>query len=38
MEDRGIHHAADAMKELYDMEDAPVATPAEPTTVRNGSC
>ncbi len=31
LEDRGIYHASDAMKSLYDMGDSPPAPPAEPS-------
>jgi ribonucleoside-diphosphate reductase alpha chain len=38
IEDRGIYHAADAMKELYDMGDAPSCHTCGAIMVRNGSC
>jgi len=38
MEDRGIYHAADAMKDLYDMGDAPSCHTCGAIMVRNGSC
>jgi ribonucleoside-diphosphate reductase alpha chain len=39
MEDRGIyHHAADAMREMYDMGDAPSCGVCGAIMVRNGSC
>ncbi|MHB1021116.1 MAG: vitamin B12-dependent ribonucleotide reductase [Acidobacteriaceae bacterium] len=38
MEDRGIYHAADAMKEMYDMGDAPSCHTCGAIMVRNGSC
>jgi ribonucleoside-diphosphate reductase alpha chain len=38
MEDRGIYHAADAMKDLYDMGDAPSCLTCGAIMVRNGSC
>jgi len=36
--DRGIFHAADAMKDLYDMGDAPSCHACGAIMVRNGSC
>jgi len=36
--DRGIYHAADAMKDLYDMGDAPSCHTCGAIMVRNGSC
>jgi ribonucleoside-diphosphate reductase alpha chain len=36
--DRGIFHAADAMKSLYDMGDAPSCLTCGAIMVRNGSC
>jgi ribonucleoside-diphosphate reductase alpha chain len=38
MEDRGIYHASDAMKGLYDMGDAPSCHTCGAIMVRNGSC
>jgi ribonucleoside-diphosphate reductase alpha chain len=38
MEDRGVYHAADAMKEMYDMGDAPSCHTCGAIMVRNGSC
>jgi ribonucleoside-diphosphate reductase alpha chain len=38
MQDRGIYHAADAMKDLYDMGDAPSCHTCGAIMVRNGSC
>jgi ribonucleoside-diphosphate reductase alpha chain len=38
IEDRGIYHAADAMKDLYDMGDAPSCHTCGAIMVRNGSC
>ncbi|MBV8438639.1 MAG: vitamin B12-dependent ribonucleotide reductase [Silvibacterium sp.] len=38
VEDRGIYHAADAMKGLYDMGDAPSCHTCGAIMVRNGSC
>ena len=38
MEDRGVYHAADAMKSLYDMGDAPSCHTCGAIMVRNGSC
>jgi ribonucleoside-diphosphate reductase alpha chain len=36
--DRGIYHAADAMRDLYDMGDAPSCSTCGAIMVRNGSC
>jgi ribonucleoside-diphosphate reductase alpha chain len=36
--DRGIYHAADAMRDLYDMGDAPSCHTCGAIMVRNGSC
>jgi ribonucleoside-diphosphate reductase alpha chain len=36
--DRGIFHAADAMKEMYEMGDAPSCSVCGAIMVRNGSC
>jgi ribonucleoside-diphosphate reductase alpha chain len=36
--DRGIYHAADAMKEMYEMGDAPSCSVCGAIMVRNGSC
>jgi ribonucleoside-diphosphate reductase alpha chain len=38
LKDRGIYHAADAMRELYDMGDAPSCSTCGAIMVRNGSC
>jgi ribonucleoside-diphosphate reductase alpha chain len=38
MEDRGLYHAADAMREMYDMGDAPSCNVCGAIMVRNGSC
>ena len=38
LQDRGIYHAADAMRELYDMGDAPSCGTCGAIMVRNGSC
>ncbi|MDE1176100.1 MAG: hypothetical protein PW789_05775 [Edaphobacter sp.] len=38
MEDRGIYHAADAMKAMYDMGDAPSCSTCGAIMTRNGSC
>jgi len=38
IEDRGIYHAADAMKGLYDMGDAPSCSTCGAIMVRNGAC
>ena len=37
-EDRGLFHAADAMREMYDMGDAPSCSTCGAIMVRNGSC
>ncbi len=36
--DRGVYHASDAMKDLYDMGDAPSCLTCGAIMVRNGSC
>jgi ribonucleoside-diphosphate reductase alpha chain len=38
LQDRGIYHAADAMRDLYDMGDAPSCSICGAIMVRNGSC
>jgi ribonucleoside-diphosphate reductase alpha chain len=38
MEDRGLYHAADAMRDMYDMGDAPSCNVCGAIMVRNGSC
>jgi len=38
MQDRGIYHAADAMRSMYDMGDAPSCGTCGAIMVRNGSC
>jgi ribonucleoside-diphosphate reductase alpha chain len=38
MQDRGIYHPADAMRDLYDMGDAPSCSTCGAIMVRNGSC
>ncbi len=38
MEDRGIYHAAEAMREMYEMGDAPSCSTCGAIMVRNGSC
>jgi ribonucleoside-diphosphate reductase alpha chain len=38
MTDRGIYHAADAMRDLYDMGDAPSCGVCGAIMARNGSC
>jgi ribonucleoside-diphosphate reductase alpha chain len=38
MRDRGIYHAADAMRDLYEMGDAPSCSTCGAIMVRNGSC
>jgi ribonucleoside-diphosphate reductase alpha chain len=37
-EDRGIYHAADAMKGMYDLGDAPSCSTCGAIMVRNGAC
>jgi ribonucleoside-diphosphate reductase alpha chain len=38
LQDRGIYHAADAMRDMYDMGDAPSCGVCGAIMVRNGSC
>jgi len=38
MQDRGIYHAADAMRSMYEMGDAPSCPTCGAIMVRNGSC
>jgi ribonucleoside-diphosphate reductase alpha chain len=38
LQDRGLYHAADAMREMYDMGDAPSCHTCGAIMVRNGSC
>ncbi len=38
MQDRGLYHAADAMREMYEMGDAPSCPTCGAIMVRNGSC
>jgi ribonucleoside-diphosphate reductase alpha chain len=38
IEDRGIYHASDAMRGMYDMGDAPSCHTCGAIMVRNGSC
>jgi ribonucleoside-diphosphate reductase alpha chain len=38
MEDRGIYHASDAMKDLYDMGDSPSCATCGAIMTRSGSC
>jgi ribonucleoside-diphosphate reductase alpha chain len=38
MKDRGIYHAADAMRTMYEMGDAPSCSTCGAIMVRNGSC
>ena len=38
MQDRGIYHAADAMRSMYEMGDAPSCGTCGAIMVRNGSC
>jgi ribonucleoside-diphosphate reductase alpha chain len=36
--DRGIYHAADAMRDMFEMGDAPSCSVCGAIMVRNGSC
>jgi ribonucleoside-diphosphate reductase alpha chain len=38
IKDRGLYHAAEAMREMYDMGDAPSCGTCGAIMVRNGSC
>jgi ribonucleoside-diphosphate reductase alpha chain len=38
LEDRGVYHAADAMRSMYEMGDAPSCHTCGAIMVRNGSC
>ncbi|WP_420237096.1 vitamin B12-dependent ribonucleotide reductase [Telmatobacter bradus] len=38
LQDRGIYHATDAMREMYEMGDAPSCSECGAIMVRNGSC
>jgi ribonucleoside-diphosphate reductase alpha chain len=38
LQDRGVYHAADAMRDLYVMGDAPSCSTCGAIMVRNGSC
>ena len=38
LEDRGLYHAADAMRDMYDMGDAPSCHTCGAIMVRSGSC
>jgi ribonucleoside-diphosphate reductase alpha chain len=38
LRDRGIYHASDAMREMYEMGDAPSCSVCGAIMVRNGSC
>jgi ribonucleoside-diphosphate reductase alpha chain len=38
LEDRGIYHASDAMKDLYDMGDSPSCATCGAIMTRSGSC
>jgi ribonucleoside-diphosphate reductase alpha chain len=38
LQDRGLYHAADAMRDMYDMGDAPSCGTCGAIMVRNGSC
>ena len=38
LKDRGIYHAADAMRDMYEMGDAPSCSTCGAIMVRNGSC
>jgi len=37
-EDRGLYHASDRMKEMYDMGDAPSCATCGAIMTRSGSC
>jgi ribonucleoside-diphosphate reductase alpha chain len=38
MQDRGLYHASDAMRSMYEMGDAPSCSTCGAIMVRNGSC
>jgi len=38
LKDRGIYHASEAMREMYEMGDAPSCSTCGAIMVRNGSC
>jgi ribonucleoside-diphosphate reductase alpha chain len=38
MQDRGIYHASEAMRDMYEMGDAPSCSTCGAIMVRNGSC
>jgi ribonucleoside-diphosphate reductase alpha chain len=38
LQDRGLYHAADAMRSMYEMGDAPSCSTCGAIMVRNGSC
>ncbi len=38
LQDRGVYHAADAMRDMYEMGDAPSCSTCGAIMVRNGSC
>jgi ribonucleoside-diphosphate reductase alpha chain len=38
LQDRGIYHASDAMRDMYEMGDAPSCSVCGAIMVRNGSC
>jgi ribonucleoside-diphosphate reductase alpha chain len=38
MEDRGLYHASDAMKSMYDMGDSPSCATCGAIMTRSGSC
>jgi ribonucleoside-diphosphate reductase alpha chain len=38
IQDRGLYHAADAMRDMYEMGDAPSCSTCGAIMVRNGSC
>ena len=38
LRDRGIYHASDALREMYEMGDAPSCSTCGAIMVRNGSC
>ena len=38
LQDRGVYHASDAMRDMYEMGDAPSCSTCGAIMVRNGSC
>ena len=38
LKDRGIYHASEAMRDMYEMGDAPSCSTCGAIMVRNGSC